>query len=197
MQPQITGVILAGGRSSRMGGNDKGLLLLDGRPLYQHVLSRLHPQVSHILISANRHQAQYQQSGYPVIGDITPDFAGPLAGMLAGLTYAETDWVFFAPCDVPALPEDIVERLWQQRGNASAAYARDNERVHPTLALMHRALIAPLTQYLAQGDRKLMLFLERVDGHAVSFTTTPQAFRNLNTPDDLRLWSENDGSELA
>lgn len=193
MQRQITGVILAGGQSSRMGGSDKGLLLLNEKPLYQHVLSRLHSQVGHILISANRNAEKYQQSGYPVIADATPDFSGPLAGMLAGLTHARTKWVFFAPCDVPALPLDIVDRLWQQREESLAIYVKDGEQAHPTLSLMHIELINPLTRYLAQGDRKLMLFLQSIRSHAVMFNDVARSFSNLNTPADLLDWQKNHG----
>ncbi|WP_226068232.1 molybdenum cofactor guanylyltransferase MobA [Dickeya zeae] len=192
----ITGVILAGGQSSRMGGNDKGLIELEGKPLYQHVLARLKPQVDTLLINANRHQARYQQSGYPVIGDINRDFSGPLAGIFTGLSIAETEWVVFAPCDVPALPYDLVSRLQQSCGNQSsdnhcAAYATDGVREHPTLLLIHTSLTEKLERYLKNGDRKLMLFLEQVAAKAVSFADQPLSFRNLNTPEDLAHWQGN------
>ncbi len=132
MRPNITGVILAGGRSSRMGGNDKGLISLNGKPLYQHVIDRLRPQVEDLLINANRNQAFYQESGIPVINDIITGFVGPLAGMHAGLSHSATEWVVFAPCDVPMLPLNLVSQLWQSKGQALAAYVSDSEREHPT-----------------------------------------------------------------
>ncbi|NKI74426.1 molybdenum cofactor guanylyltransferase MobA [Dickeya sp. CFBP 2040] len=186
----ITGVILAGGQSSRMGGNDKGLIEMEGKPLYQYVLERLEPQVDTLLINANRHQACYQQSGYPVIGDINPDFSGPLAGVFTGLSIAKTDWVIFVPCDVPSLPHDLVSRLLQFSDNHLAAYATDGLRDHPTLLLIHTSLIAELETYLSNGDRKLMLFLNQIAAKAVSFADQPLSFRNLNTPEDLAHWQE-------
>ncbi|SQI47224.1 molybdopterin-guanine dinucleotide biosynthesis protein MobA [Serratia plymuthica] len=150
-----------------MGGEDKGLVQVAGIPLYQHVLARLQPQVGSIAISANRNQARYQESGLPAIGDLTTDFSGPLAGILAGLRYAATEWVVFVPCDVPDFPTTLVEQLWQQKGPALAAYASDGERAHPTLALLHTSLAPQLAGYLARGDRKLMLFLDAAGARQV------------------------------
>ncbi|OSN07994.1 molybdenum cofactor guanylyltransferase MobA [Lonsdalea iberica] len=184
----ITGIILAGGQSSRMGGQDKGLLLLDGIPLYQHVLTRLASQVDSVLINANRHHERYQQSGYPVIGDINRQFAGPLAGMYTGLVTTETEWALFAPCDVPALPLNLVSRLQQHIGHHPAAYATDDEHHHPTLLLINKSQTAALEEFLSRGDRKLMLFLNYIHAQPVSFSDQPQAFRNLNTPEELAEW---------
>lgn len=180
----ISGVILAGGRGSRMGGEDKGLVQYRNKPLYQHVLERLRPQVSDVCISANRNQARYQQSGIAVIADTLPDFPGPLAGMLAALQTADNEWVVFASCDTPELPEDLVQRLWQGKGNAPAVWARAAERDHPTLALLHRNMAAPLAAYLAKGERRVMLFLQEIGGHAVLFEDAA-AFNNINRPEDL------------
>lgn len=186
----ITGIILAGGQSSRMGGQDKGLLLLHGTPLYQHVLKRLAPQVERLCINANRHLSLYQQSGYPVFSDLPNQYAGPLAGILTGLKTITSDWAIFAPCDVPNLPHDLVTRLWEGKQAHLAAYASDGERDHPTLLLIHRDLAPMLEAYLEQGDRKLMLFLTRIDAVSVSFADQPLAFQNLNTPDDLTRWQD-------
>ncbi|MBD8454872.1 molybdenum cofactor guanylyltransferase MobA [Serratia rubidaea] len=193
MHTDITGVILAGGRATRMGGEDKGLISLGGIPLYRHVLERLAPQVNAVIISANRNQAVYQQSGLPVVGDLTADFAGPLAGMLAGLRAAHGDWVAFVPCDVPDFPLTLVEMLWQGKQQALAAYASDGERTHPTLALLHKSLAPQLAEYLARGERKLMLFLKQVAARQVVFNGQAQAFLNLNTPDDCRHWLQEKG----
>lgn len=186
----LTGIILAGGQSSRMGGHDKGLLLLEGIPLYQHVLTRLASQVDNILINANRHHEHYQQSGYPVIGDINRQFAGPLAGVYTGLTIMETEWALFAPCDVPALPLNLVSRLQQHIGHHPAAYATDGERDHPTLLLINKSQTQWLEAFLSKGERKLMRFLNHIDAQPVSFSDQPQAFRNLNTPEELAGWQE-------
>lgn len=188
MHEEITGIILAGGRATRMGGEDKGLVPVAGIPLYQYVLARLRPQVGPIAINANRNQARYRESGLPIIGDLIPDFSGPLAGMLAGLKYATTEWVAFVPCDVPDFPATLIEKLWQQKGSAIAAYASDGERAHPTLALLHTSLATPLEDYLARGERKLMLFLDAAGALQVEFKGQQSAFHNLNTLEDCQRW---------
>ncbi len=188
MHAEITGVILAGGRSTRMGGQDKGLVQLGEKALYQHVMNRLRPQVSQIIISANRNLQCYQESGLPVVSDLTADYPGPLAGILAGLVNARTEWIVCAPCDVPDFPLNLVEQLWSHKGNALAAYACDGEREHPTFALLHTGLVADLTRYLAQGERKLMLFMTAVNAQQVMFSGQQNAFRNLNTPEDCQQW---------
>ncbi|MFA3780559.1 molybdenum cofactor guanylyltransferase MobA [Yersinia sp. 1652 StPb PI] len=190
MRPNITGVILAGGLSSRMGGNDKGLISLNGKPLYRHVIDRLRPQVENLLINANRNQALYQQSGVPVINDIITGFVGPLAGMHAGLSHSTTEWVVFAPCDVPMLPLNLVSQLWQSKGQALAAYVSDSKREHPTLALMHVSLKPTLARYLAKGDRKLMIFMTSINAQRVVFNGQLNQFSNLNTPADCELWEQ-------
>lgn len=186
----VTGVILAGGRGSRMGGEDKGLMMLNGLPLYQHVLQRLQPQVATLCISANRNTESYQQSGFPVIADTFPGYAGPLAGMLAALRFINSSWALFASCDTPFLPPDLAKRLWQQKGEANAVWVRNGERDHPTLALVHRCVADPLADFLHRGDRKLMLFLQQIAAKAVIFADDPQSFTNINTPDELRSYGE-------
>ncbi|CNF30863.1 molybdenum cofactor guanylyltransferase MobA [Yersinia mollaretii] len=196
MQPNITGVILAGGRSSRMGGNDKGLIPLHGKPLFQHVIDRLKPQVDNVLINANRHQALYQESGMPVISDIITGFVGPLAGMHVGLSHSPTEWVVFAPCDVPTLPINLVSQLWHGKQQALAAYVHDGERAHPTLVLMHVSLKPLLAEFLAKGDRKLMIFMESINAQPVMFRGQANQFSNLNTPADCDLWEQDKRGSL-
>lgn len=181
----FTGVILAGGQGSRMAGQDKGLLEVQGQPLYQLVLQRFRPQVNIVLISANRNIDRYQVSGCKVVTDSLPDYAGPLAGMLSGLRYSKTDWVAFCACDTPGLPNDFVTRLWQQRGNAPAVWIKSSQRDHPALALLNRALADELEGWLSRGERRLLQFLREYGGQAVAFSDPESAFRNINTPDDL------------
>ena len=116
----ITGVILAGGRGSRMGGVDKGLQDLQGRPLVQWVLERLAPQVDSVLINANRNLPRYAGFGCPVLPDLIPDFAGPLAGLQAALAGAATPLVATVSCDSPLLPADLVRRLQEALAAADA-----------------------------------------------------------------------------
>ncbi|XXN63271.1 molybdenum cofactor guanylyltransferase MobA [Enterobacter ludwigii] len=181
----FTGVILAGGQGSRMGGQDKGLLMLQGEPLYQHVLRRFRPQVNIVLISANRNIDRYQASGCQVVTDSLPDYPGPLAGMLSGLRQSKTDWVAFCACDTPWIPTDFVARLWHQRGDAPAVWVKSSQRDHPALALVNCALADDLEAWLLRGERRLMQFLHEHGGHAVTLLEAESAFRNINTPDDL------------
>lgn len=188
MKPQITGVILAGGQASRMGGNDKGLITLHGKRLYQHVIERFAHQVDTLMISANRNLDIYQQSGLPVISDMIPGFPGPLAGILTALNNSSTEWVVFTPCDVPDLPLNLVSLLWAGKEQSMAVYADDGERVHPTLALLHVSLATALKEYLAQGGRKLMVFLSCIEANPVIFKNRTMEFHNLNTPEDCIKW---------
>ncbi|AXF78879.1 molybdenum cofactor guanylyltransferase MobA [Erwinia tracheiphila] len=181
----MTGVILAGGRGSRMGNKDKGLVVWRGKALYQHVLSRLAPQTDKVCISANRNIMIYQQSGLPVIADSIPGFAGPLAGMLAALKYIDTEWAAFTPCDSPLLPPDLVARLWHARLAAPAVWPCTEEGDHPAMALLNAGLAGQLERFLARGGRRVKLFLEQAGGHAVSFDGSTGAFMNVNGPDNL------------
>lgn len=191
IKADITGVILAGGQSTRMAGNDKGLIIVNQSPLYRYVLDRLSPQVDAVIINANRNIDRYRKSGLRVVGDTLPDYPGPLAGMLAGLQAAPTQWVVFAPCDVPVFPLDLVQRLWHGKREAPAAFASSGGRDHPAFALLHRALIAPLETFLKQGERKVMLFFSRIGAEKVIFPVNPPHFHNLNTPLDVQNWARN------
>lgn len=183
MEP-ITGVILAGGAATRMGGEDKGLLLFQQQPLYSHVARVLAPQVTTLLINANRHIDIYQQSGYHCISDTLSGFQGPLAGILSGLIAANTKWVVFSACDSPCLPTHFVNDLWQQKGEASACWIRTAERDHPVFCLLHRDLREPLAAYLDSGERRVLAFLRQY-GHAARVDYPEAAFLNINTPHEL------------
>lgn len=184
----ITGVILAGGLGRRMGGQDKGLVTLLGKPLYQYIVERLEPQVGKVIINANRNQTRYQQSGFEVISDLNDDFSGPLAGMQAALHRATTEWLLFVPCDVPEFPITLAQKLFQDKGDSLASYANDGHRDHPTFALLHCSLTEKLDQYLARGDRKLMLFMREIAAKCVIFPSQSGSFANLNTPEDSLNW---------
>ncbi|MDR2244966.1 MAG: molybdenum cofactor guanylyltransferase [Burkholderiales bacterium] len=183
----ITGLILAGGQGRRMGGVDKGLLLLNHRTLTAHVIERLRPQVGALLINANRHLPRYAAFGYPVISDSFSNFPGPLAGLHAGLSEARTPWVITAPCDSPMLPHDLVARLYAaaQQHDAPLAIAKVGDRLHSVFALAHRRVLPDLTDYLRGGERKVALWFARIGGVEVPFDDQPEAFRNINTQDEL------------
>ncbi|QGU17413.1 molybdenum cofactor guanylyltransferase MobA [Leclercia sp. 119287] len=182
----ITGVVLAGGKASRMGGKDKGLQELNGMPLWQHVARTLHKQVSTLVVSANRNIATYQESGYPVYADLLADYPGPLAGMLSVMQQCDAEWFLFCPCDTPFIPDYLAERLVKYRETAPVVWAHDGDRDHPTIALMHRQLMPVLESYLAAGERRVMDFMRQAGGHSVEFSDMKQAFINMNTLEEIQ-----------
>ncbi|HHQ4505934.1 molybdenum cofactor guanylyltransferase MobA [Aeromonas hydrophila] len=184
----VSAVVLAGGRATRMGGADKGWVELAGRPLIDHVLDRLRPQVDEILINANRSQARYQALA-PVIGDDNPDYLGPLAGMQAGLAAARHDWVLFVPCDGPALPRDLMARFRAAlTPQTELVVAHDGDWLQPVVALLHKSLLLSLSAALAEGERKIDIWFARHQMAVVSFADQPDAFINLNSPDELAAY---------
>ena len=187
---EIIGVVLAGGRATRMGGKDKGLQLLNGKPLWQHVADTLAGQVTTIAISANRHIDTYRQSGYAVYQDSLENYPGPLAGMLSVMQQSQGEWFIFCPCDTPFIPSCLVERLFLLRGTAPVVWVHDGERDHPAVALMHRSLAPALLVYLAAGERRVMVFMRESGGHSVDFSDVKSAFVNVNTSEDLQMMQE-------
>jgi molybdopterin-guanine dinucleotide biosynthesis protein A len=180
----VSGVILSGGRGFRMGGVDKGWVRHAGRPLIEHVVARLRPQVSELLISANRNIERYAALGYRVVPD-EPEHAGrylgPLAGMLAGLRAARTRWVIFAPCDAPALPSGLVAALAGAGAGARPALASCGGRREPVFCLLGVECSMVLADALARGERRPDEVLRRLDAVEVAFDD-PDAFANVNTP---------------
>lgn len=191
----ITGLILAGGRASRMGGRDKGLVPLHGAPLALWALRRLAPQVAGVMINANRHAEDYARLGAPVHADAWPDFQGPLAGFATGLAHLRTPWLLTVPCDTPLFPRDLAQRLGQTVQTAGsllamAATLRDDgsTQAQPVFCLMHRSLAPSLAESLACGERSAMRWAERMGGSLAPFDQPgddPLAFRNVNTPGEL------------
>ena len=183
----ISGLIIAGGRATRMGGVDKGLVLLQQKSLIQHVLDRLTPQISEILINANREIKQYEALGYPVLQDETSDFIGPLAGFNLGLKHAKYDYLLTVPCDSPLLPLDLVERLLSSllKHNAEIAFATSDADAHPVFCLCKESVLPSLTNYLQQGGRKVSAWQKSLNYVEVDFTDNAEAFINLNTLKDL------------
>lgn len=179
----VTAVILAGGRGQRMGGEDKGLIELSGRPLVKHVIDAIQPQVGAILINANRNQERYAAFGYPVIADSLLNYQGPLAGFITAMQAIETEDMLTLPCDGPLLPGDLVERLYQARRAAGAeiAVAHDGNRLQPVFALIPKRLVDSLQGYLDGGDRKIDLWYEQHKIAHADFSDIPRTFINVNT----------------
>jgi len=184
----ITGLVLAGGQGRRMGSVDKGLVTLDGRPMVAHVLERLAPQVDDILINANQHESQYAAFGHPVVADAIAGFAGPLAGLQVGLANARHPLVATVPCDSPFLPADLVARLAAalEADHAELAVARTFDQPHPVFALVRRAVLPDLTRFLDAGGRKIDAWYSALRIVEVPFDDEADAFRNINTADELR-----------
>jgi molybdopterin-guanine dinucleotide biosynthesis protein A len=186
----ITALILCGGAGTRVRGADKPLLELDGRPLVEHVLARIAPQVATVLISANRNEARYARYG-AVVSDGLPGFAGPLVGVLAGLQTCSTPWLLACAGDTPDLPQDLVTRLRAALRDATAtptalaAIARVGEHLEPLPALLHRSTAASLSDYLAQGKRSVHGWLATLPLAIADFCTEQHAFSSLNSPADF------------
>ncbi|HEX3954319.1 MAG TPA: molybdenum cofactor guanylyltransferase MobA [Stellaceae bacterium] len=190
----VVGLLLAGGLARRMGGGDKGLRLLGGKPLLAHVIERLRPQVAALVLNANGDPARLAQFGLPVVADSVPDFAGPLAGILAGLDWAaanhpECAYVVSAATDAPFLPNDLVQRLAAARDTAGAdlACAASGGRAHPVIGLWPVALREDLRRALVVEDlRKVDVWTARHRLVTVSFPDRPvDPFFNANRPEDL------------
>ncbi|MGB7816234.1 MAG: molybdenum cofactor guanylyltransferase MobA [Methylotenera sp.] len=183
----VSAIILSGGRAARMKGVDKGLVLLQQKPLIAHVIERLKPQVAEILINANRELTQYQSFGLPVLQDGTDDFLGPLAGFSLGLQHARHDFVLTVPCDSPLLPLDLAERLLKGmlESLADIAVASSAGDTHPVFCLCKKSLLSSLMEYLANGERKVSAWQKSQQYVEVDFSDNPDGFTNLNTFEDL------------
>jgi molybdopterin-guanine dinucleotide biosynthesis protein A len=188
----ITGLVLAGGQGARMGGLDKGLQSFNGQTLAQHALARLRPQVGSLMLSANRHLADYAAFGVPVWTDAEADYAGPLAGLLAGLAHCSTDYLACVPCDAPLFPTDLVARLGTalqtEQADIAVAASADGDglpRSQPVFCLLRCKLHDSLEQYLHQGGRKVTTWMAQHRCANVLFQDA-QAFSNANTLAELR-----------
>jgi len=183
---KITGIVLAGGQGRRMGGVDKGLQPLRGRAMIEWVLERLEPQVAEILINANQNRDTYAKYGHRVVPDEIGGFAGPLAGLHAGLKAAAHPLVLTVPCDSPFLPTDLVSRLQASLTGKDLAVAKTGEQPHPVFALMKRQVRESLEAFLASGGRKIDAWYAALKVVEVSFDDEADAFRNINTLEELR-----------
>lgn len=183
----ITGVILAGGHAQRMGGVDKGLIELNGKPLVEYAIAALSPHVERLVINANRNLERYLAYGFPVIPDETGDFLGPLAGMLSCLRAADSEYILTVPCDCPLLPSDFAPRMIEALKDSGAALcvAHDGADIQPVFALLSCALADDLHAYLARGERKAETWMLQQHPALANFADQKQIFLNVNTPEDI------------
>jgi molybdopterin-guanine dinucleotide biosynthesis protein A len=182
----ITGVVLAGGRARRMGGADKGLITLNDKPMVEYVLEGLAPQVDALVINANRNLDLYAQYGVPVQPDLREGYLGPLAGIASAMEIADKAYLLTTPCDSPFVPDDLAQRLLNalRPRAAEIAVAQDGERMQPVFALLRTDLLESLRSYLDSGQRKIDHWFERHRCITVDFSDWPDAFINVNTPED-------------
>ena len=185
---RITGLILAGGRGSRMGSVDKGLQRFMGKPMIAHVLERLAPQVDEVLINANRNLDDYAAFGHRVIADTIDGFAGPLAGLHTGMSHASHSLIATVPCDSPFLPNDLIKRLTNAMtgDNADLAVAKTFDQPHPVFCLTKSSLAPHLQAFLDSGQRKIDKWYATLHVVEVQFDDEEAAFSNINTVDELK-----------
>ena len=181
----ITGIVLAGGQGRRMGGVDKGLQLLHGKPMVAAVIARLAPQVSEIIINANQNLEAYARFGHRVVPDAIGGFAGPLAGLHAGLGEASHPLALTVPCDSPFLPLDLLARLRKGIGENDLAVARTGNQPHPVFSLVRVSVLDHLAKFLSVGGRKIDAWYSTLSVVEVSFDDEADAFRNINTREEL------------
>jgi molybdopterin-guanine dinucleotide biosynthesis protein A len=181
----VSGVVLAGGQGRRMGGVDKGLQALRGKPMAQWALERLAPQVDEILINCNQNLDAYARFGYRLVPDEIGGFAGPLAGLHASLKAAAHPLVVTVPCDSPFLPSDLVARLESKLGKNVLAVAKTGDQPHPVFSLVRKDVLDNLEAFLRSGGRKIDAWYASLATVEVSFDDEADAFRNINTLDEL------------
>src|SRR3954462_10605781 len=181
----VSGIVLAGGLGRRMGSVDKGLQPLHGTPMIEHVLRRFSPQVDDIVINANQNLERYAAFGHRVVSDQVSGFAGPLAGLHAGLAAVSQPLAVTVPCDSPFLPADLVARLQQHLAGHDLAVAKTGDQAHPVFALVRRSVAANLEAFLTGGGRKIDAWYASLKAIEVAFDDEADAFRNINTLDEL------------
>ena len=188
IKSDVTGVILAGGQARRMGGQDKGLVMLDGKPMIELIIDILKPQTAKLLINANRNHDLYSRYGLELVADELSGFCGPLAGMASALKIINTGYMVTAPCDSPFIPLDLVHRLSESLKNKSVdiSVAHDGERIQPVFCMLKKTLLQSLVDYLVAGDRKIDRWFEQHDFTMVDFSDKPETFENINTHEDVQ-----------
>jgi len=185
----VTGVILAGGQARRMQGQDKGLVLLNNKPMIEYVIESLKPQVGELLINANRNLEKYSAYGFDVISDELNGYHGPLAGMASALNKVTTPYMLTAPCDSPFIADDLAAKLINtlQAEDADISVAHNGERMQPVFCLMKKELLPSINDFLNNGERKIDTWFSKHKLAIADFSDKPKTFDNLNTIEDIQL----------
>jgi molybdenum cofactor guanylyltransferase len=185
-EKQITAVILAGGRGTRLGGADKGLVKIAGRELISYAIEALTPQVSEIIIVANRHINQYDHFGLTVLADSHSGYQGPLAGILTALEYSTTPYLLSVPCDAPLLAADFAARMLHALDNnqANASVAECNSHWQSVHCLVKRSVIDSAEKTLQHHDIAINAWLQSLGAVSVDFSDSPLQFENINNEAD-------------
>jgi molybdopterin-guanine dinucleotide biosynthesis protein A len=182
----VTGLVLAGGQGSRMGGQDKGLVELAGRPMIEFVLEALRPQVDRVLISANRHLEHYAMYGHPVVPDESAGYQGPLAGLASALRHLETEFLLTVPCDAPLLDPGFARRMLDTyvAADADIVVASDGQRLQPVFMLLRGNVAERLHSYLGRGGRRVDEWFAQLRLAQADLSDVPECFANVNEPSD-------------
>ena len=184
----VTGVILAGGQARRMQGKDKGLVLLNNKPMVEYVIESLKPQVGKLLINANRNLEKYSAHGFDIVSDELSGYHGPLAGMASALNTVTTPYMLTAPCDSPFIANDLVKRLINalETNDADISVAHNGERIQPVFCLMKKELLPSINNFLNNGERKIDKWFNQHKLAIADFSDNPKTFDNLNTIEDIQ-----------
>jgi len=182
-----TGLILAGGQGSRMNGEDKGLLPWRHGTLTSHAAQRFYALRLPVMVSANRHQEDYQAAGFQVVSDHREGYQGPLAALEAGLISIKTSWLIAIPCDNPALTANLILQLWEQKPQtARAIYACCGPHRHPVCCAVHRTCLPDLSRFLDSGQRRVMDWWQHIEACPIDLGEEQEPFfANANTPDEF------------
>jgi len=182
---EVTGLILAGGQGRRVGGQDKGLLVYQNKPLVAHQIDWLKSQLSQIIISANRNLPVYQSYGFQTLHDQDSHYRGPLQGILQGLRQCQTEWLFVLPVDVPHLPTNLIEMLLARiKKRQLAYYLKTDIRAHYLSMLVNRSALTQLEQRLNNNQNRVRDFLTALNAEAINLDIAEDCFANLNTSED-------------
>jgi molybdopterin-guanine dinucleotide biosynthesis protein A len=187
LQTKVTGVILAGGQSRRMNYQDKGLQIFCGQPLISYSFNALRPLVDDLIINANQNIALYENFGVPVISDLTQDFSGALAGILAAMNYSSADLLIVIPCDAPFISTKQLQHLLSehQKSGTEITVARTGEQIHSVFLVVKTSLQTSLESFLAADNHKVRLWFGQHKTHFVDFGAGAIGFENINTLAEL------------